>query len=755
MLVRLALLLALASASWTAALAPGERGQQPGAESAPLADAAVRAKLRLATGEVAKTGDAALVERLRSILVTLGDSEAELEGSQREWDRLVARPRTQRSVRTASARRLQRELAPLAAQLATEEEPRRTQLAWALLAVDSGLAEANAVLGRELDTDGVWRTSDERAWKRGAEAATAMANAAAVLEFEVEHGTSENPCLEALGGDARFVRAAGVEVHGRLSAESLERILRQALRAAAYSRGLLFGRVDLPSTRRRLAFVLLDDSDQRDEVLEEAQANRGLGVEEHEQILALDLRSFFDARGWRTACWRSEADFEALVLWDLVETWIGREAAPCLRMGHLNGVCLRFLNTSAPLVAWSETSIDGVATSERSRGVVDDPRRRQTLWRAARQSFWGTRAWMINAVRTGRDPPFARTLLDQDGKVRDAILLKATLVCEQLQVEGRLWELVEGTRGKGASVAAFEEALGVTMPELEERWRRWLDPLWRTGVVQELEGPPTVPAGEGPFAPALLALNQARADALLGQGPEIPVVVEDPELSRAAEAHARYLTLNPEQKGGWPAMHEELAGKPGFTPEGALSASRALIAFEGEPKAALHSWMATFYHRLPLLEPGLFGVGIGQSEEVIVLDARSLVLAPWKEHVVVWPLPDAEKVPRRFRPEFPNPVPGEAMAALGYPVTVQLTFPEETHRVKLTLELFEGRDVRGTPVPGHFLSPDAPLQPELAPPNAWGLIPRTELGKNTRYTARARWNGVGVTEKVWTFMTGE
>jgi hypothetical protein len=248
----------------------------------------------------------------------------------------------------------------------------------------------------------------------------------------------------------------------------------------------------------------------------------------------------------------------------------------------------------------------------------------------------------------------------------------------------------------------------------------------------------------------LLALNQARADALLGQAPEIPIVTLDPELSAAAEAHARYLVLNPEQKQRWPDVHEEHAGEPGFSPEGSLAAARALIAFDGEPLQSVRAWLGTFYHRLPLLDPGLFGVGFGQSEEVVVLDVAALRLEPWREHVVVWPRADAVDVPRAFVPELPSPLPGVALESLGTAISVQL-YRREPGVVALELELFQG-SIDGIPVACHLVSPAAPEQPEYVPENAWGLLPKAWLAPKTRYTARARWGGG---EKVWSFTTGE
>ncbi len=736
------------------ALASAQEPGKPRAAAAPsveLAALPVRQKLRTLTSDIARTGELDLVERMRAVLAGLGDEPAHLERLERDWNRIALSAKPGRSTRTAAASKLRRELEPLVEQLATEVEPRRSELARWILALDLGQPQANAVLGRAREEDGTWLTDEERTWLRGAQRIERLRLAAAALEVAVEHQASANPALLELSGGGNCVRAAGVELHSRLPAQKLERILRQSLRAAAFSRAVLLGTLDLPRLQPR-RFVLLDTDALQAPARAEALAAGGLTQVDHDGTVQMNLHSFVDGRGWRTSGWRCEAEFEALILWELLGDWLGPDAQPCLRVGHLNWACLSFLGASMPTPIWSETA-DGSSSGQRSRARLQDSVSGALRWRCAQRSLWGTRAWMIDLVREGRAPAWARAMLDQDGKIRDASLLQTTLVCELLQLEGRLWELVEATRATSEPVGAIERTLGEALPDFEQRWRRWLDPPRRSGVLQLLEDAPT-PAGpaESPFAAALLVLNQARADALAGQQPEVPIVAFDPDLARAAASHARYLTLNPEQKARWPAVHEEYAGAPGFTPDGALAGSRAVIAFGGDPAKAVQGWLGTFYHRLPLLDPGLFGVGFGQSEEVLVLDVHSLVVAPWKDHVVVWPLAGAVEVPRSFVPELPSPVPGADLAELGYPLSIQLFFAHQERELELELALFVGDPAGGTPVEAHPVTPASPPQVELAPPNAWGLIPRAPLAKKTRYTARAEWAGQ---VKTWSFTTGE
>src|SRR5262245_43477074 len=227
--------------TWLALLAALVPATSPGPEeptAAPLVEAARRQKRRTLTREIARLGEPELVERMGAILAGLGDEEKSLERLADNWKRTSLTAKPARSARVEAANKLRRELEPLTEQLAREEGPRKGELARWILALDSGEPNANAVLGRERDADGAWLTRDQRIWKNGAQHVESLTAAANALAVTVEHGASSNAALRALCGGGNVVRACGVELHSRLSPEKLERILRQALRAAALSRGV-------------------------------------------------------------------------------------------------------------------------------------------------------------------------------------------------------------------------------------------------------------------------------------------------------------------------------------------------------------------------------------------------------------------------------------------------------------------------------------------------------------------------------------
>jgi uncharacterized protein YkwD len=94
----------------------------------------------------------------------------------------------------------------------------------------------------------------------------------------------------------------------------------------------------------------------------------------------------------------------------------------------------------------------------------------------------------------------------------------------------------------------------------------------------------------------------------------LPLVRLDAELSRACQSHARYLALNhhhPAAQGM--EVHRQDADLPGASPEGARAAKESVIAVMLNPQMCVEYWMATLYHRIPLLRPDLERIGFGHT----------------------------------------------------------------------------------------------------------------------------------------------
>ena len=686
-----------------ALLTPGLlRGQ----EEEPLVPRAERVALRGVASGLSKAGEAEAVEHLHALLLRCGDAPDDLARLRKTWDRNLARSSRGKSLRSALGK-LRDATADLAELLEERDEPERTRLAELVLALDSHEPRANAVVGR-VQHDGGWVTPAEVEREEERRRIAELVQEAHRYDVHVETGTSASHVFETLFEEKGvYARFGNVTLHARTDAPKLERILRQSMRALALSSVLLTDVLTVPALKGEYAVLLMDSEQAYDDALAEARDNGGLAQADYDRNVRENMRSFSDRRGWRTSRWRTEADHQALVLWLLIEEALGPLAQPCLVAGHLNWLSLNFLGTSMPLVSWRAAAgpDPGAArTTAKKQASIQT----EALWRSARRTLYGCRSWMIRRVGEGRDPPWSRSLVDHLGKVTDENLLKSTLIVDYLQERGDFPVILAETRQREDRIAAFEAALGAPLPVFEEQWRTWLlgEEATSPGLLQLLEDPPA--ADDDPVTAALLAeLNGIRRAALAGQWPEFEAVALDAELSAGALSHARYLDLNEEQKQAWPDAHEEYADREGFTPEGSRAGLGGVIAFTDDPVDALAQWMATFYHRLPLLNPGMFGVGYGQANGVAVLDTSSLVLQPWRDHWVMWPPEGMKDVPRAWQPELPNPVPGEDQDGWGYPVTLQLFFVEQDLVLDVALRLHEGGP-DGPEVDCWFLSPPPP-----------------------------------------------
>jgi len=86
----------------------------------------------------------------------------------------------------------------------------------------------------------------------------------------------------------------------------------------------------------------------------------------------------------------------------------------------------------------------------------------------------------------------------------------------------------------------------------------------------------------------------------------------DAELSRGCQSHARYLALNFQRSAGKGMnVHRQDPDLPGASPEGEKTAGESVIAVILDPQICVENWMATLYHRIPILAPSLERVGFG------------------------------------------------------------------------------------------------------------------------------------------------
>ncbi|MFM7148727.1 MAG: CAP domain-containing protein, partial [Gemmataceae bacterium] len=102
-------------------------------------------------------------------------------------------------------------------------------------------------------------------------------------------------------------------------------------------------------------------------------------------------------------------------------------------------------------------------------------------------------------------------------------------------------------------------------------------------------------------------LNQIR------QGCGLAPVTLVPGLGKPCRLHAEYVARNidhPAVEGL--GIHEENPDLPGATQEGHTAGNNSVIAVLSDPLDSVDGWIATLYHRLPLLDPTLKKIGYGQ-----------------------------------------------------------------------------------------------------------------------------------------------
>jgi hypothetical protein len=729
------------------------------AAAPPLADEDFSGLLK-AGEEVARAGYMAEAREVVEILAGLGLSDAAKEQATRTLDRQAkvkpSEPGAKKGI--AAGKKLATAAGVFAAGLADLPDEERRRVAEALVRIDGDCAAARAVLGRERGPDGRWRTEVER--KRLARAAEFedVLRRARHIPVELEDIEPDPIFAEATGKAGSEVRYGPVRVSGAHGRDQLRRIVSEAVRGTAVMLWLVEGRLEPPSFRP--AGLYLTGSETEYKAVIGAVRSRGwISPELYREAFTLGGCPWYvGASPNYLSMDRTEASTEATSI-ECLMNFVQRSPAPsghsgscqpCLEAAAVNLVCLAFLGTAKKSLAWTESE-----TERQQRTVAGPAAEKLRLQRRfPHAGLTGHRRRIRYLVEEDRDPPFALTMHDQIGRIQGDELIKATSVIEYLAMDGPLGPLLLATLPADipagmTAPAALEKALGRSLTDVEADWRRWLLDERASSIVERLGGatgsawaPPTEAKA------ALDWLNRRRAETGLA------ATDLDEELCGATLLHARYLLRHPDQLEKWPDAHEEFPDREGFSAEGAWAGGHSVIMpGTRAPGEAVDGWIGTFYHRLPLLEPGLLLIGFACEKGVALLDAGSLCAPPELQETVLWPPDGARDVPVAFVPELPNPVPGENQSAFGYPVTLQTWLGTSDIGQRATLTLHEGGET-GAEVPCHLSSPDAPTNPDLAPRNAWCLIPKHHLKAATRYTVVAE-IAVDGGRKTWSFTTGK
>jgi uncharacterized protein YkwD len=252
----------------------------------------------------------------------------------------------------------------------------------------------------------------------------------------------------------------------------------------------------------------------------------------------------------------------------------------------------------------------------------------------------------------------------------------------------------------------------------------------------------------------------AKVNGYRGKAGLNPVALDE-KLSRGCLAHARYLVINegkPELDGL--KAHDEFPNLPGYSIEGREAGKASDIAIgDNEPLDGVDAWMATLYHRVPLLEPNLKTIGFGCARGrrqgwVTVMNVTKGRTDKARPGIVFYPAPDQPDVALSFPNggEEPNPIPNDKTGRAGFPITV--FFP---HNQPLKNAAARLTDAKGAEVPCWFSSPDKPANADFPAQqgNTVCLIPKAPLAANTVYRVHFQGHRAGQPwDKTWQFTTG-
>jgi uncharacterized protein YkwD len=236
----------------------------------------------------------------------------------------------------------------------------------------------------------------------------------------------------------------------------------------------------------------------------------------------------------------------------------------------------------------------------------------------------------------------------------------------------------------------------------------------------------------------------------------------DAALSEGCRNHARYLVLNldrPETQGL--GAHDEDTGLPGYTITGRKAGRGGNIAFnQFEPVAAIDDWMATLYHRVPILDPRLQRIGFSCARGprlgwISVLDVGSNRSGEAMRGPMCYPVDGQKDVPLAFPSggEVPDPIPQDKDGRAGYPITA--TFPADQAPTAVKGSLKDDRD---RDIAVWFSSPDKPANTKYATHQGQTvcLIPQDPLLPNSVYNVRLEGELEGrAWSRSWSFRTGE
>ncbi len=225
----------------------------------------------------------------------------------------------------------------------------------------------------------------------------------------------------------------------------------------------------------------------------------------------------------------------------------------------------------------------------------------------------------------------------------------------------------------------------------------------------------------------------------------LPPVDFDPEVSSWCTEHCAWM-----EKNGFKHYAEE--GDAPMTEKGELAGRRSMLSQEKPGMSVLMTY-ASFYHRLPLMNPGTRAIGIGHSARYTAIDGKTRVEERlWSDPVIV-PAPGSALQPTHFPPEAPRPYPPQIKQP-GFPITLTFRDGATFSEVRAKLERVVRRGA--FPVPVLVSWPGNPANKKRQDNRKTiCIIPRAPLAPKSLYRVTLHYKQDGDPhDRRWVFTTG-
>jgi hypothetical protein len=275
-----------------------------------------------------------------------------------------------------------------------------------------------------------------------------------------------------------------------------------------------------------------------------------------------------------------------------------------------------------------------------------------------------------------------------------------------------------------------------------------------TGGTADMCPPP--PADAPPVAvEAWRITNQLRVPAGAGCANLVPTLIE------SAQSHCDYTVANAGNRSCAPDAHTEVSGCTGFTGQtvqareiaagypSSLAYTEVAVTYGNNPTSAIASWLATPFHRIPLIDPWTTDMGYGGGTRCDVIDfGRGTSTVP-ADAVIVFPYDGQTGVPRTFNGlEAPAPPTPPSGWPSSFPVSIYAQAISVTEHV-LT------KDGDSTPLEHVWLDASTASSGLRAYFRTTAVLYGAPFEANAKY--RVRISGThtgGALSKEWTFTVG-